>query len=57
MTEPVQLTIALLNHGQWDALRHFGDAWELVSVPPYTGPPLPGPLRNAQPTWYRLRKH
>ena len=42
---------------QAELLRHFGDAWELVSVPPYTGPPLPGPLRNAQPTWYRLRKH
>jgi SAM-dependent methyltransferase len=41
---------------QAELLRHYGADWELISVAPMTGPPLPGPLRNAQPTWYRLRK-
>lgn len=36
--------------------ERFGDAWELVSSMPASGPPPHGPLRNAAPTWHRLRK-
>jgi len=30
--------------------------WQIVSEQPDSGPPPPGPLRNAKPTWYRLVK-
>jgi SAM-dependent methyltransferase len=33
----------------------FGPAWRLSSSTPATGMRLPGPLRNARPTWHLLR--
>jgi SAM-dependent methyltransferase len=34
----------------------LGNAWKLEDVRRDTGPPLPRPLRNVAPTWYRLTK-
>jgi SAM-dependent methyltransferase len=31
--------------------------WTLSSIAPASDATLPGPLRNAQPTWYQLTKH
>ncbi len=39
-----------------DLEAHFGREWELVDVSADAGPPPPGPLRNAKPTWYRLTR-
>lgn len=36
--------------------NHFGSAWTLQSATVDEGMKLPGPLRNAKPTWYTLRK-
>ncbi len=36
--------------------NRFGPAWTLQSATVDEGMKLPGPLRNAKPTWYTLRK-
>jgi SAM-dependent methyltransferase len=32
------------------------EGWRVVDERPNSGPPPPGPLRNAKPTWYRLTR-
>lgn len=41
---------------QEELTRHFGGAWTLRSAIVDEGMKLPGPLRNARPTWYTLQK-
>ena len=38
-------------------MRYFGGAWELVSSEPETEAQLPLWLRNAHPTWHRLKRN
>ena len=40
-----------------DELQQRFPGWTLTSATPASDATLPGPLRNAQPTWYQLTKH